>query len=187
MSVADKVGDAHHRPRLLDLAEDRGPVARSFSGKQSALRRAAAGFTIVQVMVAMGVIVICGIAGVQTLVLINQKAAAMRLLTNARAVVQRNIDTALCVPFSSTIQPALLAVTAPAGAVYDDDDGGDNLVSIALTRAGTDAVVRGTLTRTVLAEANADGVDIRRCTFRLDYTFRRHAYSYEMTTLRTVD
>ena len=155
--------------------------------KTRAGRTQTAGFTIVQVMVAMGVIIICGIAGVQALALVNQKAAAMRLMTNARAVVQRNIDTALCVPFSSTIQPAILAITAPAGAVYDDDGGGDNLVNIALTRAGTDAVVRGTLTRIVLAEANADSADIRRVTFRLDYTYRRHAYGYEMTTLRTVD
>ena len=147
----------------------------------------AAGFTIVQVMVAMAVIVICGIAGVQALALVNQKAAALRLMTNARAVVQRNIDTALCVPFSSTIEPPILAPTAPGGAVYDDDGGGDNLVDLALTRAGTDAVVRGTLTRTVLAEANADGSEIRRVTFRLDYAYRQHTYSYAMTTLRAVD
>ena len=156
-----------------------------FSSSKSRTQRA--GFSIVQVMVAMGVIVICGIAGVQALVHVNQKAAAMRMLTNARAVVQRNIDTALCVPFSSTIQPAILALTSAGGAVYDDDGGGDNLVNIALTRSGTDATVRGTLTRIVLAEANADSADIRRVTFRLDYVFRRHAYSYEMTTLRTLD
>ena len=146
-----------------------------------------AGFSIVQVMVAVGVLVICGVAGVQALALVNQKAAALRLMTNARAVVQRNIDTALCVPFSSTLQPAILAPTAAGGAVYDDDGGGDNLVNLAFTRAGTDAVVRGTLTRTVLAEPNADGSDIRRVTFRLDYAYRRHAYTYQMTTLRAVD
>jgi len=39
----------------------------------------------------------------------------------------------------------------------------------------------------VLAEANADSADIRRVTFRLAYTYRRHTYSYDMTTLRTVD
>ena len=60
-------------------------------------------------------------------------------------------------------------------------------MGIALTRSGTDATVRGTLTRIVLAEANADSADIRRVTFRLDYVFRRHTYSYEMTTLRTLD
>ena len=156
-----------------------------FSRRQPRTRRA--GFTIVQVMVAMAVIVICGIAGVQALIHVNQKAAAMRMLTNARAVVQRNIDTALCVPFSSSIEPPILVITSAGGAVYDDDGGGDNLVNLALTRSGTDATVRGTLTRTVLAEANADGADIRRVTFRLDYVFRRHSYRYEMTTLRTVD
>ena len=90
-----------------------------FSSPKSRIQRA--GFSIVQVMVAMGVIIICGIAGVQALVHVNQKAAAMRLMTNARAVVQRNLDTALCVPFSSTIQPAILAITGAGGVVFDDD------------------------------------------------------------------
>ena len=87
-----------------------------FSSRKSRTQRA--GFSIVQVMVAMGVIIICGIAGVQALVHVNQKAAAMRLMANARAVVQRNLDTALCVPFSSTIQPAILAITGAGGVVF---------------------------------------------------------------------
>lgn len=138
-------------------------------------------------MVATGVIVMCGVGGVQALVMVNRKASSMRLFTNARAAVQRNIDAALCVPFSSTLEPPILALTSGAGEVYDDDGQGDNLVDIALTRAGTDAVVRGTLTRIVLAEPNGDGANIRRVTFRIAYTFLSHPYGYEMTVLRSVD
>jgi type II secretory pathway pseudopilin PulG len=151
------------------------------------LQRQPAGFTLVQVMIAAAIIVIVGLASVQALVLMNRKAATMRTLNNARAVVQRNIDTAMGVPFSSTFTPAILAVTTSSGAVYDDDGGGDFLVIIGLLRAGTSAWVKGTLTRTVLAESNADNADIRRVTFNLSYTYRGKAYTFAMTTLRTQD
>src|SRR3954471_3441720 len=115
-----------------------------------------AGFTLVQVMIATAIIVIVGLASVQALVLMNRKAATMRVMNNARAVVQRNIDTAMGVPFTSTSTPAILGLTTSSGAVYDDDGGSDNLVDVALFRAGTSAWLKGTLTRTVLAESNAD-------------------------------
>src|SRR5262249_50848785 len=81
-------------------------------------------FTLVQVMIAVGVIAICGLASIQALMLINRKAAVMRVMSSARAVVQRNIDTALGVPFSSTSQPAILAITTASGSPYDDDGNG---------------------------------------------------------------
>jgi type II secretory pathway pseudopilin PulG len=147
----------------------------------------ASGFTLVQVMVATAIIVIVGLASVQALVLMNRKAATMRVLNNARAVVQRNIDTAMGVPFTSTSTPAILATTTASGSTYDDDGGGDNLVNVALLRAGTSAWLKGTLTRTVVAESNSDGADIRRVTFSLSYTYRGKVYSFSMTTLRTQD
>jgi hypothetical protein len=138
-------------------------------------------------MVATAIIVIVGIASVQALVLMNRKAAAMRTLVNARAVVQRNIDTAMGVPFTSSIEPPILAITGATGAVYDDDGGGDNQVDIALLRSGTTAWIKGVLTRTVIAEANVENADIRRVTFGVSYTYRGRDYSYAMSTLRTVD
>lgn len=145
------------------------------------------GFTLVQVMVASAIIVIVGLASVQALVLMNRKAAVNRALNNARAVVQRNIDTAMGVPFTSSVQPAILGITAATGAVYDDDGGGDNLVNVALLRSGTSAWLKGTLTRTVVAETNPDGADIRRVTFSITYAYRGRNYTYAMTTLRTQD
>jgi hypothetical protein len=117
----------------------------------------------------------------------NRKAAVMRTLSNARAVVQRNIDTAMGVPLTASSVPPILAITTASGAVYDDDGGGDNLVNIALLRAGTSAWLKGTLTRTVVAEANADNADIRRVTFSVSYTYRGRPYSFSMTTMRTID
>ena len=150
-------------------------------------RSKTAGFTLVQVMIATAIIVIVGLSSVQALVMMNRKAATMRTLNNARAVVQRNIDTAMGVPFSTTVEPPILAITPATGTVYDDDGGTANLVNISLLRPGTTAWLQGTLTRTVVAETNADGADIRRVTFSISYTYRGRPYSFAMTTLRTLD
>jgi hypothetical protein len=138
-------------------------------------------------MIAVGVVAVCGLASIQALMLINRKAAAMRVASNARAVVQRNIDTALGVPFSSTAQPAILAITPASGAAYDDDANGDGQVNVVLLRDGVTPLVKGTLTRVVVAEPNAQNQDLRRITFTLNYTFRARNYSYSMSTLRALD
>jgi len=150
-------------------------------------RRGPAGIALVQVIVAMGMIVVCGAGALRALIEMNRNAAAMRALAQARAIVQRNIDSALGVPFDATNSPAVLAITASSGSVYDDDGGGDNLVNISVGRSGTGAVARGTLTRIVTAQSNPDNADIRRVTFRLNYTFGPRPYSFEMTTIRAKD
>lgn len=165
------------RPRSCPAPLRGSPISRC--------RRAA--FTLVQVMIATGIIALAGLAGVQALFLVNRKAAAMRMTTNARAVVQRNIDTALGVPFSAAQQPAILAITPSGGTVYDDDGNGDNLVNVVLMRDGTDVLVYGTLTRIVTAEPNGQNVDLRRITFQLDYSYRGQPYTYSMTTMRSPD
>ena len=136
---------------------------------------------------AMGMIVVCGAGALRALIEMNRNAAAMRTLAQARAIVQRNIDSVLGVPFDASNSPAVLATTTASGSVYDDDGGGDNLVNISVGRTGIGAVVRGTLTRIVTAQANPDNADIRRVTFRLTYTFGPRPYSFEMTTIRARD
>jgi type II secretory pathway pseudopilin PulG len=145
------------------------------------------GFTMVQLLASLGVLVLGGVGAVQALISMNHKAATYRILTNARAVVQRNIDTALAVPFSATVQPTILALTSTTGAIYDDDSTADNRVDVAVQRSGSSALVTGTLTRIVTAEPNPNGADVRRVTFRVDYTYRSRPFSYAMTTLRAAD
>ena len=139
-----------------------------------------------ELMVATGVIVIAGMVGVQALALLNAKAASMRILNNARAVVQRNIDTAMGVAYTPTVVPAILATTPATGSVYVDD-GAANLENVVYLRNGTTPLVKGTLTRTVVAEPNTESQALLRVTFQLTYTFRKHNYSYSMTTLRAPD
>lgn len=157
------------------------------SGMATCRSRGRAGIALIQVIMAMGLIAMCGAAGLRALIEINRKAAAMRTLNQARAIVQRNIDSALGVPFNRAFTPPILATTSASGVVYDDDGNADNLQNIVIGRSGAGAVVRGTLTRIVSAEANPDNADIRRITFRLNYTYRLKPYTYEMTTLRSMD
>jgi hypothetical protein len=142
-------------------------------------------FALVQALIASGIIVIGGLASVQALVMTNNKAASMRTLNNARSIVQRNIDAAMSVPFSASVQPAILGFTAAVP--YDETGGAATTVNIVTSRDGVGSVVRGTLWRSVTAEPNADGADIRRIKFRVDYTYRLRKYSFEMTTLRAPD
>ena len=82
-------------------------------------KRSQAGIALVQVIMAMGIIALCGAAGLRALIEINRKAAAMRTINQARAIVQRNIDSALGVPFNKTLCPAILAFTTSSGSTYD--------------------------------------------------------------------
>jgi hypothetical protein len=110
----------------------------------------------------------------------------MRILNNARSAVQRNIDTAMGVPYSTAAVPAILATTPAGGTVYVDAGSG-SLETVVLERNGTTPLVQGTLTRTVVAEPNAQNQALLRITFSLSYTYRKHNYTYSMTTLRAPD
>ena len=162
-------------------------VAPAATGMATRRSGGHAGIALIQVIMAMGIIALCGAAGLRALIEINRKAAAMRTLNQARAIVQRNIDSALGVPFNKNLCPAILAITGAGGATYDDDGNGDSLENIAVGRSGAGAIVRGSLTRIVTAEPNPDNADIRRIIFRLSYSYRLKTYTYDMTTIRAMD
>jgi prepilin-type N-terminal cleavage/methylation domain-containing protein len=149
--------------------------------------RGVAGFTLVEMLIAAGVLCMVAIASTQAMVISNQWAASTRMRTNARAVVQRNIDQALAVPFTSSQVPALLGITSSAGEVYDDDGNGDSKVDVVVQDSSGSVLVQGMLTRIVTSVNNSENADIRRVTFRVAYIFRGKPHTYEMETLRTRD
>ncbi len=146
-----------------------------------------AGFALVEVMIAAMLIGVVAVGSVKTLDQLNRNAASNRIITNARAVVQRNIDTALSVTCQKDAIPAILSLTPAAGQVYDDDGGTANVVTVAQRGSSGVNLATGTLTRIVTTFANADAADIRRITFRLNYNYRGRAYTYSLTTLRAID
>jgi type II secretory pathway pseudopilin PulG len=144
------------------------------------------GFALVEVMIGAILIGLVAVGSMQALGVMNRNASSYREMTNARAIVQRNIDNALSVTASTTSIPAILATTSAGGSAYDDDGGGAGVTVVLQGTAGTQ-LVQGTLTRIVTAVANADSADIRRITFRLDYTLRGRPYTYQLSTMRAID
>jgi hypothetical protein len=154
------------------------------------------GIALTEVLIAAILIGMVAVGSIQAMNLLNRNAAATRMLTNARAIVQRNIDTALSVTFTSDASspvPAILALTPPAGSTWDDDAGNANVVDVALQGSAGTRLVQGTLTRIVTAVDPADAADafdkpvIRKITFTLDYTYRGKPFSYSLTTMRSID
>ncbi len=154
--------------------------------KLSRLRKCK-GVMLAESMVAAAVLAMVIVGTSHALLIANRLAAASRVLTGARAVLQRNIDTALASTFTQSTVPAILAITAANGAAYDDDGGFDNTVQISVQDNGTAVVASGTLNRTVEAVANADNADIRKVTFTVQYTYRGRPQSLSMSTIRSRD
>ena len=149
--------------------------------------RANGGIMLMEALVAAAVLVMTTVGATHALLTANRLAASSRVLTSARAVVQRNIDTALTVTFTQASQPAILGITSASGSSYNDQGGYDSTIQIATQDIGGTAVATGTLTRIVTAVANADGADIRQVTFRMDYTYGGRNQSVSMTTMRSID
>jgi len=153
------------------------------------------GFTLLEVIFAMAFSIILGAAVITSLMTSQRFAARARLLTNARAIVQRNIDAAAGVAFSGTSStPAILATTASSGTVCDDDGGSATIENIQTLSTANDVLISGTLLRIVTAEpvivtgttADASTV-VRRITFQIDYDYLWHHYTYSETILRSSD
>lgn len=138
----------------------------------------------------MGLIMLIALSTTQTFLVSNRVAATNRVLTAARTIIQRNLDTAMALRFDAANTPSVLAFTGTGGSITDDDGGGDNQVNILIQKTATtqNTLVKGTLTRIVVPEPNPpQNADIRRVTFRLTYLFQRRNFSVEMTALRAID
>lgn len=151
------------------------------------LRHHRRGFALAEVVVGLTVLVLTIVTTTHAMIINHRWAALARLRTAARAVVQRNIDTALSVNFTTTTTPGILATTVPAGVVWDDDGGGDNLVTLTTAENGETSTAHGTLTRIVTAVSNPEDATVRRITFRLSYTLASRTYTTEMSTIRSLD
>lgn len=144
--------------------------------------------TLVEIVIGAALLALIAATAIGSLVILNKHAVSSRIMSNAREIVQRNIEAAVGAPFSTTNVPAILATTSASGAVWDDDGGSDNKETIYVSRDGSVQVL-GTLTRKVTIEPNALDSDnrIRRVTFHLDYSLYDRPLSFEMTTIRAMD
>jgi hypothetical protein len=179
---------------LLFYASTVRPTSILFDFRTNGLkhsRRDSAGIALIEVVVALALLTLLVVASTQAMVQANRQSAGMRTMTAARAIVQRNIDTALTVGWNFAVEPPILALTPATGTPYDDDappaSNTDNVVQIAVMEDGATTTVPGTLWRTVTAVPNPEGAQLRTVTFRLDYTYLSRPYSVQMVTERAID
>ena len=115
----------------------------------------------------------------------------MRALAAARAIVQRNIDTALTLAWTSTSEPAILQLTNGLQD-YDDDGalGNSSPNNVAIVTQQTDSSAAGPLLgrlRRSVTDVSAGGAQLRQVTIQLDYTYGSRPYSVQMMTERAID
>lgn len=120
------------------------------------------------------------------MILLNRQAMLSRIQTNARVVVQRNIERALAEKFTPTQIPPILELTGAAGKLWNDD-GSNAPVAVVVESGGSAVTIPGILNRIVTQIANPNGADIRRVTFSLSYPFRGRTLSYSASTIRSRD
>jgi type II secretory pathway pseudopilin PulG len=149
--------------------------------------RSRRGLALVEAMVACAIIAFTFAGVMYSMTIVNRRAILSRIQTNARAVVQRNIDRALSEKFTIQISPSILATTTTSGSTWDDDGGGDNKVSVVTENSTGTIVIPGTLTRTVTSITNTAGAELRQVTFSLAYSWRGNNYTYKASTTRSRD
>lgn len=159
-------------------------VAARVSGRL--ITSARQGFALVEIAISVALLGLVSASALVTLISLNKNAVSTRLMTTVREVVQRNIETAVGVPWTSSSTPSILAITSATGSSWDEGISGNNPIPIYISRDGTSKIT-GTLVRIVTSEPNTPSADIRRVTFRLNYALYGRNLSYEMTTIRAMD
>ena len=164
------------------------------------------GFTLMELLIAGSVAVILGVAVVETLLITEKVSAQTRLMTNARVIVQRNIDSAMGATFTGTttgvagLCPLMLYQTSTTGTICDDDSGSQTENISVLLSGTSNTFVTGTLTRIVQpitlfpSDVVASGTPVvLQVTYQVDYdyglrTYGKHShFTYSETTLRSQD
>ncbi|MEO7931853.1 MAG: prepilin-type N-terminal cleavage/methylation domain-containing protein [Chthoniobacterales bacterium] len=169
--------------KLRGLRTKRIPVASARFPKKNA------GFTIIEVAVAVTLLALFGMAGIDALLTLNRDAGSLRVMSAAREVVQRNMEMAMTVPFDSSNIPAILAVNTGTGWNETSDVSlGSAPIALITARDGT-VLVTGTLKRTVaLFSGSTYNANTRRITFTLDYSINgKSKPSYTLTSIRSPD
>jgi prepilin-type N-terminal cleavage/methylation domain-containing protein len=141
-----------------------------------ARRSAAAGFTLVEVIIAGALMSLCATFAYATILVSNRTAVTNRLFTLAQEMARDRIDRLQCAapynPQMSQVPPDLaLGTRSQTLPLYVDPTSNATVVTATLTTAISD-----------LGSYNA-----RNGLVTVSYTFRGRTYQVQMNTLRTSD
>jgi type II secretory pathway pseudopilin PulG len=142
-----------------------------------------AAFTLVEIVVALGLVSLIAMTSLWTLSDVNRQAAAHRLFTEAQAIAQNQIELFQTDgPFNPQLNQIPLSLQL--------DKRWKQGVTIYTDPHNDSIVVTGNLTTTVLDPAISIGgvsLNLRQVTVRLDYIFGGHTYVVRMNSMRASD
>ena len=141
------------------------------------------GITIVEIVVALGVIGLFASSAMWALVMMNNRAAVARLTTGALTVAQNQVDLMFCDapynPQKSQVPPELAVGTQI-----------QTNVPIYTDPVTNNVVVSGTITSTVADTGTTYGgysLNVYTITVTVSYQFRGNNYQITINTMRTSD
>lgn len=138
-------------------------------------KKAIAAFTLVEVMIALGITVVVGAGIIGAMTQANRNAYATRNQTGAQELCEAKIDEIITVAYTTSgAVPALLT----SGTTSEP-------VNVYIEQNNTTVAVPGTRTTTI-ATANAS-LKLLQVTVNVSYNFRGRPYSYQACTLRAPD
>ena len=145
------------------------------------------GFTLMEVVMALGVIGTMGAGCYVGFNSLNAYAVSSRLYSEAQSAAQNQIDLILSKePFDPTKGkiPSVLALgttTTPNVFVYKDPVSGNAVVTGTMTTTVTDTG------DTMAYAGSTTALNVYRATVTVSYTYRNKSYSVSMDTMRTGD
>lgn len=146
-------------------------------------RRAEEAFTLTDILVASGILVVIGATAMYALSLTNKSAVAARVQTAAQSIVQNQIDQILNKgPYVPTnVPPDIPAVLKSAPAtnvpIFTDSETGTLAVSGTLT----------TVVQDTGANVNGTPLYVLKASVTLDYSLGGRSHKVVMNTLRAPD
>jgi len=146
----------------------------------------------------LSVVAMVGLGALEALVFSERNSATSRLQTNARVVLQRNIDAADGVLFISGTTPSTVLQSTTDTWVQCDDDAGSPLENISVLLSGTNnTLVTGTLSRRVKplplssfpSDVTSTGTApvVMQVWLKIDYDYRGRHYTLDQATFRSQD
>ncbi len=160
-------------------------MSANFTIMRRRLGRRRAGFTLVEVVIAGGLLAVLVAGSLIALTQINRWATSARLRTLALAVAQQQIDSIQTTPWQSVgTRAAILSPgTTTQNNVPLNNDPFNSAIGLSSAFTGLDTQTNGTRT-TQIADVTARTL---RAVVTVTFTYRNRPHAVRLTTLRAVD
>jgi len=136
-----------------------------------------AGFTLVEVMVAVAVLAICAVTMTMSLLQLNRRAAISRVANAAKAEALSRIQQVSQCAYDPSANPPVIPALLTAGTTTSTVDLGSTLTGV--------GSIPGTATWTVASLSSTTNILSVKCT--INYKYLGKSLSYELFTYKSPD